>query len=143
MQTLDKQTATIAADHTCKFNTRDRKEKPCFLEVRQIITFDSAGGWAPHHRIHVPVELRLYGTGRINTACLWIHYGATHASGSGRAGGGGYHRPSAAAEQAIQNAGITLSKPIAGVGDNAIDEALCAIADALGITGYGLNRTHA
>ena len=69
MQTQDKQTATIAADYPCKFNTRDRKEKPCFLEVRQIITFDSAGGWAPHHRIHVPVELRLYGTGRINTAC--------------------------------------------------------------------------
>jgi len=146
MQTLDKQTATIAADHICKFNPRHRKENACYLEVRQIVTIDQDEQTA-QHRLHVPVELRLYGTGRTNSACLWInHHGAhgtAYRASSGRAGGYGYHRTSAAAQEAIENAGITLAKRIDGVGDNAIDEALVAIAEALGITGYALNRTHA
>lgn len=142
MQTLDKQTATIAADYTRKFNQRHRKEGACYLEVRQIITIDQDAE-NPRHRVRVPVELRLYGTGRTNSACLWVNHGDISISGSGSAGGYGYHRASAAAGEAIDHAGITLAKRIDGVGDNAIDEALVAIAEALGITGYALNRTHA
>jgi hypothetical protein len=142
MQTQGKQTATIAADFTPKFNPRHRKETPCFLEVREVITFDQAAT-DPLDRVHVPVQLRLYGTGRTNSACLWINHNGTHRAASGIAGGCGYHRPSAAAGAAIAHAGIKLSQDIDGVGDNAIDEALCAIAEALGLTTYGITRTHA
>ena len=142
MQTQDKQTATIAADFTPKFNPRHRKETPCFLEVREVITFDQ-DATDPLNRVHAPVQLRLYGTGRTHSACLWINHDGTHRAASGIAGGCGYHRPSAAAGAAIAHAGIKLSKDIDGVGDNAIDEALCAIAEALGLTTYGITRTHA
>lgn len=142
MQTQDKQTATIAADHPGKFNPRHRKEGACFLEVRQIITIDQDAA-NPRHRVWVPVDLRLYGTGRTNSACLWISHAGTYKTGSGSAGGYGYHRASAAAQEAIENAGVKLAQRIDGVGDNAIDDALCAIADALGITDYALHRTHA
>ena len=142
MHKQDKQTATIAADFTPKFNPRHRKETPCFLEVREVITFDH-DATDPLDRVHAPVQLRLYGTGRTNSACLWINHHSIHRAASGIAGGCGYHRPSAAAAGAIANAGIELSKNIDGVGDNAIDEALCAIADALGLSNYGITRNHA
>lgn len=142
MQTQDKQTATIVADFTPKFNIRHRKETPCFLEGRKVITFDQ-DATDPRNRVHAPVELRIYGTGRTNSACLWIDHEGIHRAASSIAGGCGYHRPSAAAAGAIANAGIELSKNIDGVGDNAIDEALCAIAEALGLTSYGITRNHA
>lgn len=53
-------------------------------------------------------------------------------SGSGYAGGGGYHRGSAAVAGAIHSAGITLSGSIDAAGDSAIEAALLAIAEAMG-----------
>lgn len=140
--TSTEQSAQLLADYKEKFNTRHRKEGACYLEVRKIVTIDPTEK-NPRHRAHVPVELRLYGTGRTNTACLWINHNDTHRHASGSAGGYGYHRPSAAAQEAIENAGIKLSKRIDGVGDDAIDEALGAIADTLGVTGYAIIRSHA
>ena len=77
--------------------------------------------------------IRLYNsaTGRLNFACLWIN--DPWASGSGRAGGYGYHRPSAAAHEAFRAAGITLAEPIDGRGDSAIQEAMEALGAHLGI----------
>lgn len=91
-----------------------------------------------HGRIWPVIEARLYSTGNANTCCLWVHgvdglAGITHTQGSGRAGGYGYHRPSAALSEAIRNAGFTLSRDIAGVGDDAMQEALFAMAKAIGV----------
>ena len=47
------------------------------------------------------------------------------------AGGGGYHKSSAALQTALEKCGINLSDNIHGVGDSAIDEALLAIASAM------------
>lgn len=87
-------------------------------------------------RIFARIEARLYGTGNVNTCCLWVHgvdANGKCTQGSGRAGGYGYHRPSAALQQAIQNAGFTLSRGIDGVGEDAMREALLAIAKCLKI----------
>jgi hypothetical protein len=71
----------------------------------------------------------------VYTAC------ALHVSGRGQAGGYGYHKPSAAIDAAIRSAGITLTREdgkradISGVGDEAIREALEAIARACGAQG--------
>jgi hypothetical protein len=75
----------------------------------------------------------------VYTAC------ALHVSGRGQAGGYGYHKPSAAIDAAIRSAGITLEytdsadkgrkADISGVGDEAIREALEAIARACGAQG--------
>lgn len=140
-----------------KWTRSHRKDEgKCHFESIQIVELTQ-----PQHgkRANVPVELRLYGTGNVNFACLWTHVpGNTRADnpfpngvytqGSGRAGGYGYHRPSAAAHEAIRNAGFTLltdsgeHADIGGVGDSAIEEALCAIAESLGITNYALVRSH-
>ncbi len=65
-------------------------------------------------------------------ASIWVHSTDHHNSGTGKAGGYGYHKQSAAIAEAIRSAGITLDKDIYGIGDSAIEDALEAIAQALG-----------
>ena len=65
-------------------------------------------------------------------ASIWINSPGYHSSGKGKASGYGYHKESAAIGAAIESAGITLDQSIDGVGDAAIEEALKAIAQALG-----------
>ena len=67
-------------------------------------------------------------------ASIWINASDVHTSGKGKAGGYGYHKESAAIAEAIESAGIELSKNISGVGEGAIHEALKAIAEALGFS---------
>ena len=139
------QKATYDPNRKIKFTTSHRKEGKCFFDSYSIITTDDPyenqdGG----REARQPITLRLYGTGAKNFACLWInHASAFHTSGSGSAGGYGYHRQSAAAEEAITNAGFKLSKPIGGVGNEAIKEALCAIAKEVGLKNYYLVTSHA
>lgn len=65
-----------------------------------------------------------------------------HTSGSGKAGGYGYDKPSAAAAEAIRTAGFDLSEDIAGVGETAIREAMKALAAAVGYPEAMLFETH-
>ena len=67
-------------------------------------------------------------------ASIWVHGPEHFTSGTGKAGGYGYHKSSAAIGDAIKSAGIELSKDIEGLGDGAIDDALKAIARALGFS---------
>ena len=79
---------------------------------------------------------RIYGSkqgrGSRNYASLWIQpvdYGTGLTSaGHGWASGWGYHRPSAALQEAIRSAGWSLSEDIDGRGDRATEDALRAIA---------------
>lgn len=87
---------------------------------------------APEKWRRNPVTLRTYRTGSTAYACLWVNGETIYCSGSGKAGGYGYHKASAAAQVAINSAGIELSKSIDGVGDEAIEEAVKAIAVAMG-----------
>jgi len=116
-----------------------RKENHFMYEVSAIVPSKEAGEYKQ------PVTLRIYGsaTGAANYCCIWVHgevkEGGNHfegkhmsVSGSDRATGYGYHRPSQAAEGAINAAGIKLSEAIGGRGDEAIREAVKAIAAALG-----------
>lgn len=102
-------------------------------------------------RAFASITLRIYRTDSRAYACIWIHWpeSAPHAgdsvyvSGGGYAGGYGYHRASAAAAAAIRDAGINLSQSISGVGDSAIESALCAIARALSKKAFILHYAHA
>ena len=83
------------------------------------------------------IDLRLYMSRSGDGASpiygsIWINGNNQHTSGSGTAGGYGYHKGSAAAGDAISSAGIVLDKDINGRGDSAIKEALTAIARAMG-----------
>ena len=65
-------------------------------------------------------------------ASIWIYDEKHHTSGTGKASGYGYHKQSAAISEAIRSAGIVLNENIAGAGDSVIEQALEAIAEALG-----------
>lgn len=89
------------------------------------------------------VEIRIGSTASAAYACAWLYSpkvkdkeGHTVKpsfwnSGSGRAGGYGYHRPSAAAAEALSRAGVKLSEDIGGRGDQAIRDAVEAAGKAL------------
>lgn len=86
---------------------------------------------------------RFYFAGSTSYCCFWIFYNEIFANGSDKAGGYGYHKASAAAQGAINSAGFQLSKSISGVGDGAIEEALQAIAEHLGVKNYMIHKAHA
>lgn len=99
-----------------------------------------------------PIIARLYAVpsaqyGFTIHACVWINSATdkkpVYISGGGKASGCGYHKASAALQAAINDAGIVLSESIAGVGDSAINDALIAIAKALGFKRFHIHVSHA
>ena len=73
-------------------------------------------------------SIRFYGKGERAYCCAWFGRSADHARGSGFAGGGGYHKDSAAMHDALRAAGWVLEHDIDGRGEEAEREALEAIA---------------
>lgn len=91
-------------------------------------------------------EARFYGTGSVVYCVLWVrgyNYGRSSARGYGKAGGYGYHKPSAALGAAFEAAGITLSDDIGGHGDGAMFDAMKALGDQLGIERSLVHVAHA
>lgn len=122
-----------------KYTTSHRKEGKCYFSSMQVIDL-AAKPYEVSRRAHDVICARFYGTGCKNFACIWIHAPTSkkypdglHTSGSGSAGGYGYHRPSAALAEAVRNAGFTLDECISGRGESAMREALLAIAAAVGV----------
>lgn len=93
---------------------------------REIAVLDPATGRAI-------VTARTYYPGTVAYACIWIASTARtpYACGTGKAGGYGYHKESAAFAEAISDAGIQLSESISGVGNGAMRDACEAIARAV------------
>lgn len=73
------------------------------------------------------------------TAIIWVFLPDRNVCGSGKTSGYGYHRPSAALGEAIDNAGIALSQDINGSGDAAMKAAVMAIA-RMAFPDYGPGR---
>jgi len=74
-------------------------------------------------------------TAAVKYASIWIYSNNCYLSGTGKAGGGGYCRTSAAIAEAIASAGIKLDKDISGRGIDMAKDALLAIAKACGAQG--------
>ena len=89
-------------------------------------------------------QLRIYGTKAANYACLWVNDRKTqmYCSGSGKASGYGYHRPSEAVRDAFNSAGIYLNQDISGRGEQAINEALTALGKKLGYRKTNIIEAH-
>jgi len=93
------------------------------------------------------VTVRFYMARRSDGASLvycsiWIMGKGLYASGTGKAGGYGYHKRSAALQYALDSAGVTLSEPIDGRGDSSMRDALEAVCRALGYSGQVLIVEH-
>lgn len=122
--------ATYNKNAKTKFTSFHRKENKCYFDSYTALA--ACTDYDGNPDLKPVVELRLYGTGNTNTAAIWVHSADIHSSGTGAAGGYGYHRPSAAAAEAIRNAGFELSENISGVGESAIVRAVKAISEAVG-----------
>ena len=89
-------------------------------------------------KVVVPIEVRCYSARNANAstvyATVWAHSpdGKTHLSGSGSAGGYGYHKESAAIDDAMRHAGVAFAKPFHGCGDGAVRVAIEVLAKKLG-----------
>lgn len=113
--------------------------------------------WAEHALIDLDTSkavatARFYGAGSTVYCVLWVsawQHGFPAAGetatcrGCGKAGGYGYHKPSAALQEAMQDAGFTLSSDIGGHGDSAMREAFEAMARLFGIVRPYLHNAHA
>ena len=73
-------------------------------------------------------------------ATVWLHGKEYQGSGSGQAGGYGYHKESAAVDIALCMAGVTLSRSVSGTGET--ESALEATARALGYRGQLVTITN-
>lgn len=122
--------ATYNKNAKTKFSSFHRKENKCYFDSYTALA--ACTNYEGKPDLKAVVELRIYGTGNSSSAAIWLHGEDIHTSGTGAAGGYGYHRPSAAASEAIRNAGIELDQNISGVGDSAIESAVKAIAEMLG-----------
>ena len=105
------------------FNRNHRKENH-FMEQYTALVSTKDG-------MREAVTLRVYGTKTMNYVCLWFNNGNQWAAGTGIAGGYGYHRPSAAAAEALTKAGVEFPERISGYGDEAIRDAVQALAKKL------------
>jgi len=116
--------------------------KKGLLHAYHVVNLDTAS---------VCIDVRTY-VGRSSGsstiyAVAWIHgsgYGeGTWGIGSGKAGGYGYHKESAAISEALGSAGVKLELPIAGSGETAVREALGALAVHLGAFRYLIVESYA
>lgn len=78
------------------------------------------------------VDLRIYWPAQTAYACIWLDSDNFRSAGSGSAGGGGYCKESAAADSAIRAAGVKLAVSVDAAGTRAVEDAVLAIATALG-----------
>lgn len=112
---------------------KHRREK-IFRGSVEVIVFD-AKKRQPHRRFRNVISLRMYGNKSASYACLWIidnDRSGVYATGSGLASGFGYHRPSTAAEIALEFAGIRFKEEIGGRGDEHVKNALSLVMKKLG-----------
>lgn len=110
----------------------NRKERAFSHEYAVFVAARNKCGGAERRGL-ATVTLRIYNTDMRSYACVWVSDSKTgvYLCGGGRAGGYGYHRPSAAAQAALNDCGLVLSEDIGGRGDSAIEAALCAVARAV------------
>lgn len=118
-------------------NAKAHRKENNFQEEYNIVSFE--GG-----EFKQPVTLRIYGTAAKNYACVWCNdERLNYSTGSGSAGGYGYHRPSAAADEALRKAGFSFD-PIDGRGTSAIFTILQSIAkDVLKLDQFTIIHSHA
>lgn len=74
------------------------------------------------------VTCRIYWPGSVAYCALWVDTNGVHARGTGRAGGGGYCKESAAIDSAVRDAGFVMSESFGGRGTQVAYAALEAVA---------------
>ena len=108
-------------------NMGDKKET-----IKQMVLIACKDG-----KFSEPITVRWYmsrsGDGESLVYCsLWVRCSPYYVSGRGIARGCGYHKASAAFQDACDSAGVELSQLVDGCGDSMVRDALYTIGAALG-----------
>ena len=107
---------------------------------KETITTIDCVGIAPDGKLCHPVTVRWY-TGRSTSASviycsIWVYEnGKASNSGTGKAGGYGYCKKSAAFAEALGDAGISIDRNISGAGMSAVEDVLQELMQHIGYTG--------
>lgn len=96
-----------------------------------------------NHEAHESIVVRTYWPGSVCYACVWIMAHPLHGNGSGKAGGCGYCKESAAIQAAFESAGIKFGKSFGAAGLSAVREFLADLARTLGLTDFVIVESHA
>jgi hypothetical protein len=119
---------------------KNRKEKGFTRAMLLQTIIQNRGG---SMSIEPTIEARFYQPGQSTCyCCVWIHHAGQYFTGGGRASGHGFHHPSTALENALNDAGITLSQSIDGAGEGAMSDALAAVGGALGLDNMHILCVH-
>lgn len=121
--------ATFFANAKEKFTTSHRKEnvKTYFNSYKAIILRPEGGYFTA-------VDVRMYYTGSTMYCCVWYNDGSfIYGSASGKAGGYGYHKGSAAFADALRNSKFSFDEQISGVGETAIVAAIQAMCEVMNL----------
>ena len=78
------------------------------------------------------IDVRVYYPGQTCYACVWVKSDDGWASGSDKAGGGGYDKISASVAYALNKMGFRFSRNFDGAGEETMCEALYAIGVHMG-----------
>lgn len=128
--------------HTGKIAS-NRKENGGFAqEYAVIVRGDQSLGLRLSMQSVIIARIYWSKNGATCYACVWVH-GSISTSGGGKAGGYGYHKASAALQNALTDAGVKLSEDIGGRGETAMTDALAAMAHAMGHRKFHIHNAHA
>jgi hypothetical protein len=121
-------------------NAKSHRKESYFTDEYAVINISPSIEWYNRQVMIV----RFYYTQTTAYCCIWIHStkDTPSASGSGKAGGYGYHKGSAAFEYALREAGIKFDTHIAGTGDYYYNDILTKIATKLGYTNIYIHHAH-
>lgn len=125
------QTVTSFIPRTDSRNIASYRRENSFWKSLSLIDLDAGKEVA---------SVRFYGANAAVYCVAWIN---GDARGYGKAGGYGYHKPSAAMSEALLRAGVHLDQSIDGVGDGAMIDALEALATFMGIKRPYVHHAHA
>ena len=119
-------------------NAKAHRKEKAFTHSYELLGIDTDG------KIRNYASLRIYQPNTVAYACFWLFAadGPIPCNGSGKAGGHGYDKPSAAASNAFDAAGIKLAQDIDGRGSSAIEAALLAIAEHFAIKNPYVHNAH-
>ena len=120
------------------FNRNHRKESHFYKEVTLFVKHING--------IRPLIIMRFYGTNSRIYCAVWVQgwaFGKNGSSGTGYAGGYGYCRESASAQDALEAAGFKFKKNVSGVGMRIVEDALAEIAKMHGKRWNFIHTSHA
>lgn len=94
------------------------------------------------HEAFPVITVRTYWPSSVCYACVWIISDGMYFNGSGRAGGHGYCKESAAIDSAFRSAGVKYDIDMHGSGLDVVRVFLAGLAKTIGLTDFVIVESH-